>query len=195
MERLNNKLKDKEIILASASPRRQEMLSRLGLRYKVILPGEYDESFPSGLAGIEIARHLAEKKASSFNNLKDNQIIITSDTIVLVDEKILGKPANYSEAFQMLKLMSNRIHEVISGVCIRSLHKTTSFDAVTKVKFAELADEDIRYYIENYKPYDKAGAYGIQEWIGMTGIENIEGSFYNVVGMPIQKLYRELLKF
>jgi septum formation protein len=195
METLREKFRNKDIILASASPRRQEMLSSLGLKFRIQLPCEYDESYPSNLQGADIALYLAKKKANSFGIIKPEQIIITSDTIVLVDEKVLEKPVNYSEAYQMLKLLSNRYHYVISGVCIKSSDKTTSFDASTKVKFSNLSDEDIRYYIENYKPYDKAGAYGIQEWIGLVGIESIEGSFYNVVGLPVQKLHKELLKF
>ncbi len=188
-------LSDYKILLASASPRRQELLSQLGLDLQIVtLPSE-EESFPKNLYREEIAVYLAEKKAENYKNLQEKEILITADTIVWIDGKVLGKPENYSDAFQMLKLLSGKIHFVITGVCLKAIEKTVVFFAETKVKFADLSDEEIRFYIENYKPFDKAGAYGIQEWIGKVGIEYIEGSYYNVVGLPVQKLYRELMKF
>lgn len=195
MEFLNKKFSINNIYLASASPRRKEMLSKLGLNFSVIPSPHTDENYPDELPGAEIAKFLAEKKANSFGEIHESDIIITADTIVWADEKILEKPANYNEAFAMLKLLSNKTHAVISGVCIKSTYKKVVFDSETKVEFCELSDEEIHYYIKNFKPFDKAGAYGIQEWIGMIGINHIEGSFYNVVGLPIQKLYKELMMF
>lgn len=195
MDYLRNKFSSSEIILASASPRRKEMLEKLGLIFKTIISAQTDESYPDNLSGNEIAKYLALKKAENFGKIEPHQIIITADTIVWIDDKVLGKPSNYSEAFEMLKQLSGNNHFVISGVCIKSLTKTIVFDSVSKVRFSHLKDEEIKYYINKYKPYDKAGAYGIQEWIGMVGIEHIEGSFYNVAGLPVQKLYNELIKF
>ena len=184
-----------KILLASASPRRQELLSQMGFDLQIVRLPTTEETYPQNLFREEIAVYLAEKKAGTYNNLQENEILITADTIVWMDGKVLGKPENYSDAFQMLKFLSGKKHYVLTGVCIKSLNKTVVFYAETMVKFAELSDEEIRFYIENYKPYDKAGAYGIQEWIGKVGIEYIEGSYYNVVGLPVQKLYRELLRF
>ena len=127
--------------------------------------------------------------------MKDNDLLITADTTVIVDNKILGKPKDYSDAFQMLRLLSGKTHLVVTGVCLRSVDKVVSFSVKTEVTFSKLDDEEIRFYIENFKPYDKAGAYGIQEWIGKVAVEGINGSFYNVVGLPVQRLYRELKKF
>lgn len=184
-----------KILLASASPRRQELLSQMGFDLQIVRLPTTEETYPQNLFREEIAVYLAEKKAGTYNNLQENEILITADTIVWMDGKVLGKPENYSDAFQMLKFLSGKKHYVLTGVCIKSLNKTVVFHAETMVKFAELSDEEIRFYIENYKPYDKAGAYGIQEWIGKVGIEYIEGSYYNVVGLPVQRLYRELLRF
>jgi septum formation protein len=192
---IKKELSDYKILLASASPRRQELLSQLGLDLKIVTLPPEEESFPKNLYREEIAVYLAEKKAENYKNLQAKEILITADTIVWIDDKVLGKPENYSDAFQMLKLLSGKIHFVITGVCLKSTEKTVVFNVETKVKFSDLSDEEIRFYIENYKPFDKAGAYGIQEWIGKIGIEYIEGSYYNVVGLPVQKLYRELLKF
>ncbi|MDD3860487.1 MAG: Maf family nucleotide pyrophosphatase [Bacteroidales bacterium] len=184
-----------KILLASASPRRQELLSQMGFDLQIVRLSTTEETYPQNLFREEIAVYLAEKKAGTYNNLQENEILITADTIVWMDGKVLGKPENYSDAFQMLKFLSGKKHYVLTGVCLKSLIKTVVFHAETMVKFAELSDEEIRFYIENYKPYDKAGAYGIQEWIGKVGIEYIEGSYYNVVGLPVQRLYRELLRF
>jgi len=183
------------ILLASASPRRKELLSHLGFDFKVVKLQGVAESFPKNLYRGEIAEYLAKKKAERFSDLKTNELLITADTIVWIDDKVLGKPDNYSDAFQMLKLLSGKEHFVITAVCLKSVSKTLVFQVETKVKFANLTDEEIRFYIENYRPYDKAGAYGIQEWIGKIGIKYIEGSYYNVVGLPVQRLYRELIRF
>lgn len=195
MEQLNNKFSNKKIILATASPRRREMFKQLGLKFQIITPPHTDETYPKGLHGSAIAKYLAEKKADSFGEIPDSEIVITADTIVYANLKVLEKPASFNEAFIMLKSLSNKTHAVISGVCIKSAEKKVVFDSETKVEFCELSDEEIQYYIKNFKPFDKAGAYGIQEWIGMIGINHIEGSFYNVVGLPIQKLYKELMSF
>jgi len=167
----------------------------MGFDLKIVKAPIIEETFPKNIFREEIAVYLARKKSEAYLNLSDNEILITADTIVWIDDKVLGKPENYAEAFQMLKLLSGKKHYVLTGVCLKSINKTAVFHAETMVKFAELSDEEIRFYIENYKPYDKAGAYGIQEWIGKVGIEYIEGSYYNVVGLPVQRLYRELLRF
>ena len=184
-----------EILLASASPRRQELLRGLNIPFKLVKAPDINETIDKNLYKENIAINLAEQKANSYKGLLDNQLLITADTIVWIDDKVLGKPDDYSDAFQMLKLLSGKPHYVITGVCLKTNNKTKLFHAETLVKFSQLEDDEIRFYIEQYKPYDKAGAYGIQEWIGKIGIEHIEGSFYNVMGLPVHKLYKELLAF
>ncbi len=195
METLRKKYEYHKIILASASIRRQDLLKSLGLDFEVIIPDTCNEKYPKNLKSNEIAKYLAKQKSENFRILKENEILITADTIVWLDDKVLDKPADYSEAYQILKFLSGKSHEVITGVCISSIDKCIVFDSVTNVKFSNLSDEEIKYYVKNYKPYDKAGAYGIQEWLGLAGIEYINGCFYNVVGLPVQKLYRELCDF
>ena len=187
----------KRVVLASNSPRRKELLKNLKLSFVVKVKNTPDETFPENLKKEQIPEFLAVKKASFYNDeLNDNNtILITADTIVYCNNKVIGKPKNYDEAFEMLSLLSDRSHEVITGVAITSLNKQKVFHSVTKVFFKKLTNKEIDHYIRNYEPYDKAGAYGIQEWIGMIGIERIEGSYFNVVGLPVQKLYTELLKF
>ena len=183
------------IILASKSPRRQELLRDLGLKFTV-QSMDIPEVFPEGLGMTEIPVYLAELKAEAFRpQLKDNQLIITADTIVWLDGKVLNKPANYADGFRMLRDLSGKKHQVVTGVCLLSTEKKVSFYASTDVWFKELSDEEINYYLENYRPYDKAGAYGIQEWIGYIGIYHIEGSFFNVMGLPVQDLYEQLNAF
>lgn len=177
----------KNIILASQSPRRKELLALLDIEFTVEVR-EVDEVFPDDLVATEVAEYLAKLKASAFTNITDEQLIITADTVVVLDNKILGKPKNKAESTQMLQSLSNRSHRVITGVCIKTCDKTISFSNTTKVYFKELTASEIDYYIENYKPFDKAGSYGIQEWIGAIGITKIEGSYFNVVGLPIQEL-------
>ncbi len=191
------KITSKNIILASNSPRRKEMLENLGIPFIVKVKDTPDETYPDNLTKTEIPTYLATKKASSYIDETNtpNTLIITADTIVYCDNSVLGKPADYNEAFDMLKLLSGKAHEVITGVAITSQKRQAVFNSVTTVYFKKLTDHEIDYYIRTFKPYDKAGAYGIQEWIGMVGIEKIEGSYYNVVGLPIQKLYSELQKF
>lgn len=183
------------IILASRSPRRQQLLAELGIKFEVAVR-EYDESYPENLSGDEIARHVAHEKAMLFKDeLTDNEIVITADTIVWCNNKVLGKPTDYEDALRILKEISGRTHEVITGVSIFSLLKENLFSVSTKVTFEELSDEEISYYVKKYKPFDKAGAYGIQEWIGIAACSNIEGSYFNVVGLPVQRLFFELKKF
>jgi septum formation protein len=189
------KIFNKKYILASKSPRRQFLLKELGLNFE-IKTKETDESFPPELKGKEIALYLCKKKAEAFNTeLKKEDVLITADTIVWIDNQVLNKPADDNDAVRMLRLLSGKMHEVYTGVCLSSPDKTKSFCVGTKVFFRELSDEEIKYYVTNYKPFDKAGAYGAQEWIGYVGVEKIEGSYFNVMGLPMKELYEELLKF
>lgn len=183
------------ILLASASYRRRELLTQLGVQYSLVKPSQEEEVVPANIWVEDVSEYLACQKSDAYKDLQGNDLLITADTTVVVDGKILGKPKDYSDAFQMLKLLSGKTHCVITGVCLRSVEKTVSFSVKTDVTFSNLDDEEIRFYIENFKPYDKAGAYGIQEWIGKVAVESINGSFYNVVGLPVQRLYRELKKF
>lgn len=188
-------LKKYHFILASKSPRRQFLLKDLGLNFEVHTK-EVDESFPETLKAREIPLFLCEKKANAFDGeLNENTIVITADTIVWVDGHVLNKPENYEDAVRMLKILSGKMHEVYTGVCIKSKHKTKVFYSLTKVYFKPLSEHEIEYYIKNFHPYDKAGAYGAQEWIGYIAVEKIEGSYFNVMGLPVRELYEELLKF
>jgi septum formation protein len=183
------------IILASRSPRRQQLLRDLGINFEVLIK-EYPETFPDDLTGEEIARFVAHEKAISFKNeISVNDILITADTIVWCNNKVLGKPLNSDEAINILKEISGNTHQVITGVCIFASFKEITFSVSTKVTFDCLSEEEIVYYVNRYKPYDKAGAYGIQEWIGIAACSNIEGSYFNVVGLPVQRLYSELKDF
>jgi septum formation protein len=184
-----------KILLASASLRRQELLSQLGIKFTVVKLSSDEEIIPENVYRENIAEHIAVAKSEKFRELEDNELLITADTIVWVDDKVLGKPAGYSDAFQMLKLLSGKEHYVFTGVCLKTNNRTKAFSSETLVKFGELSDEEIRHYIETCKPFDKAGAYGIQEWIGKVAVERIEGSFYNVMGLPVQRLYKELKRF
>ena len=183
------------IILASKSPRRQQLLRELGLKFDIVIK-DYSESYPEGLNGEQIARYIASEKAGTFKNgLSDNEIVITADTIVWCNNHVLGKPSDYDEAVSILKEISGNTHEVITGVTILSSTKEITFSESTKVTFEPLSDDEIRYYVDNFKPYDKAGAYGIQEWIGIIACSHIDGSYFNVVGLPVQRLRLELEKF
>ena len=192
MEQFDSKY---NILLASASFRRRELLTLLGVQYSLVKPSQEEEVVPTDICVEEVSEYLAVQKSNAYKELKDNDLLITADTTVIVDDKILGKPKDYSDAFQMLRLLSGKTHLVVTGVCLRSVDKIVSFSVKTEVTFSKLNDDEIRFYIENYKPFDKAGAYGIQEWIGKVAVEGINGSFYNVVGLPVQRLYRELKKF
>jgi septum formation protein len=183
------------IILASKSPRRQQMLRELGLRFEVA-ELDYDEIIPDKLNGEESALFLAREKASPFRQrLADNEIVITADTIVWCKGKAMGKPVDYNDATDMLSAISGNTHEVITGVNILSNRKEIAFSETTTVTFDKLTDQEIAWYIEEFRPFDKAGAYGIQEWIGLAACSRIEGSYFNVVGLPAHRLYRELLEF
>jgi septum formation protein len=193
---LNKKYKDSNIILASKSPRRQNLLKELNLEFSIRTKEGIEEIYPKNVENKDVAEYLAELKADAFkNDLKANDILITADTVVILKDRVINKPANKEEAFEMLKSLSGNKHRVITGVCITSKEKKLSFSAFTDVYFRELKEEEINFYIEKYKPFDKAGAYGIQEWIGYIGIEKIEGSYFNVMGLPIQKLYDELMLY
>lgn len=185
---------DKKIILASASPRRRQFLEELNLKFESRVR-EIDESYPENLQGKDIAIYISENKAKAFEDLKEDEIVITSDTVVWCENIALGKPKDKKEAIKMLELLSGKTHDVITAFTIKSNTKTISDYSVTCVRFKELNSEEINYYIDNYKPFDKAGSYGIQEWIGLIGIEEIKGSYFNVVGLPTDKLYKNLSQF
>lgn len=189
-------LTGKKIILGSASPRRRELLAGLDLEFTVDTQTNFTEAFSPGMPHSAVTEYLAKGKSLGFHReLRDNEILITADTMVLCGEKILGKPKDKAGAARMLGLLQGNTHTVLTGVCIRDNAKMKSFTASTKVAFGPLSAEEIEYYLEKYKPYDKAGSYGVQEWIGYVGISGIEGSYYNVMGLPVQRLYRELEQF
>ncbi|MBI5542064.1 MAG: septum formation protein Maf [Bacteroidia bacterium] len=193
---LQDKLSEYNLILASQSPRRQMLLKGLDLNFEVIVIPEIDESIPDNLKGKDIAIYLSKHKAQSYKPILNNKtIVITADTIVWFDNKVLNKPVDKSEAIQMLKMLSGQMHIVYTGVCISSLKHEITFCSETKVWFRNLSDSEVEFYVEKYKPYDKAGAYGAQEWIGYVAIERIEGSYFNVMGLPVQQLYNELENF
>ena len=184
-----------KVILASGSPRRRELMAGLGVNYEVRILPDVDESYPHTLQGEEIPLYIAKEKADAYiPMMQPDELIITADTIVWLDGEVLGKPRDREDALQMLRTMSGRTHEVFTGVCITTTDWQRSFTAQTEVRFATLSEDEIIYYVDNFKPMDKAGAYGVQEWIGFIGVENISGSYYNIMGLPVQKLYRELLK-
>lgn len=185
-----------QIILASNSPRRRELLAGLGLTFETrVIPG-IDESYPEGLDGADIAVYIASAKAAAYRaTLAGHELLITADTIVYTEGKVFGKPHDRDEACAMLRALSGRTHQVITGVTIQTLERTRSFAVITDVTFAELSDEEIAYYVDHYRPFDKAGSYGIQEWIGFVGVTGIRGSYFNVMGLPVQRLYQELKTF
>jgi len=192
---LFDNLKKYKIILASNSPRRKDLLAGLGVEYEVRTLSDVDESYPEMLKGADIPLYISREKADAYRSmLQLNELMITADTIVWLDEKVLGKPRDREEAVQMLRTMSGRSHEVFTGVCLTTTEWQRSFTAATEVRFSHLSEEEIAYYVDKYRPMDKAGAYGVQEWIGFIGVEYISGSYYNIMGLPVQKLYRELLK-
>lgn len=189
-------LKKYNIILASKSPRRKELLKGLDIPFTVETMDTIEEKYPNNLVGEKIPLYLAELKAEAYtNNLSDNTLLITADTIVWLEGKELGKPTDLIHAKKMLQQLSGKEHEVITGVCLLSKQKKVLFSATSKVRFASLAENEINYYLEHYSPLDKAGSYGVQEWIGYMAVEHIEGSYFNVMGLPIQRLYTELKKF
>ena len=191
---LNSQLSTLNVILGSQSPRRKELLGGLDIEFTTkVIPG-LEETYPDTLQGEEIPVYLAEQKADAYT-LEDNDLLITADTIVWLDGRVYGKPADEAEAREMLRSLSGKTHDVITGVCVRTNKKNVSFASTTKVRFAELTEEEINHYVNKYRPMDKAGSYGVQEWIGYIGVEHIEGSYFNVMGLPIQKLYTVLKEF
>ena len=188
-------LKKYKVVLASNSPRRKELLSGLGIDYEVKTLPDIDESFPEGLSEMETATYIARAKADVYRTImQPDELIITADTIVWLDGEVMGKPVDGEDARRMLRALSGKTHQVITGVCLTALNSQKSFATVTDVTFCGLSEEEIDYYVECYRPMDKAGSYGIQEWIGFVGMERISGSYFNVMGLPIQRLYTELKK-
>lgn len=186
-------LKKYNVILASNSPRRKELLAGLGVKYEVRTLPDVDESYPAHLQGADIPLYISREKAAAYRALmKPGELMITADTIVWLDGKVLGKPIEREDAVQMLRAMSSKTHEVFTGVCITTTEWQRSFTARTEVRFSHLSEEEITYYVDMFQPMDKAGAYGVQEWIGYIGVEYISGSYYNIMGLPVQKLYKEL---
>ena len=190
----NTNLNNYKIILGSQSPRRKELLEKTGLKF-IVKASDVKEDFKTFINIEEAAKAMAKLKANSFNDLKNNEILICADTLVSVGKKILGKPKSEKEAGEMLRLLSGKVHKVTTGVTIKSNKNQKIFFESTKVVFKELTDKEIKYYIKNYKPFDKAGSYAIQEWIGLIGIKKINGSYFNVMGLPTEKLFSELIKF
>ncbi len=190
---LRKKLSKYNVILASKSPRRQQFFKDLDIPFTIQLK-EVEEVYPSTLEGTAITDFLADLKSKPFTDLKENDLLITSDTIVWLDDKALGKPKDKIDAIKILQELSGKMHQVITSVSIKGKNFQTLFNDITNVYFKNLTVDEIHYYVENHKPYDKAGSYGIQEWIGFIGIEKIEGSYFNVMGLPVQKLYKELIK-
>lgn len=188
-------LKKYKVILASNSPRRKELLSGLGLEYEVkVMPG-IDETYPDTLPTEDVPVYIAREKAEAYRkSIAEDELIITADTVVCIDGEVLGKPADAAEAHDMLRKLAGRTHLVITGVCLTTSQFQKSFASVTEVTFDKLTDDEISFYVEKYRPFDKAGAYGVQEWIGYVGVTGMNGSFYNVMGLPVQRLYQELKK-
>lgn len=193
---LKDKFKNTTIILASKSPRRQFLLGELGLEFDVIDKAEVDESYPAGLTKKAIPVYLAVKKSEALKDrLHDDTLIITADTIVWCKKKVLDKPDGRDDAIHLLSKLSGRKHQVITGVCLKTKRKRVTFYSRTSVRFRKLHKHEIIYYVDKYEPFDKAGAYGIQEWIGYIGVESIKGSYFNVMGLPVSKLYEKLISF
>lgn len=187
-------LKKYQIILASNSPRRKELMSGLGVDYVVRTLPDVDESYPADLVGSEISEYISRKKADAYRAImQPGELLITADTIVWLDGKVLGKPEGRTGAIDMLRTLSGKSHQVFTGVCLTTTEWQKSFTAASDVVFDILSEEEIQYYVDKYQPLDKAGAYGVQEWIGYIGVKSISGSYYNIMGLPIQKLYKELV--
>jgi len=186
-------LPDYHYILASNSPRRRELLAGLGVQFEVKVLPDIEESYPAELPVAEIAQYIACEKSAAYRQLmQPHDLIITADTIVVVDSEVLGKPKDAADARRMLHMLSGRRHQVITGVCLATTNKQRAFSVITHVDFKALTDEEIDYYIQTYSPFDKAGAYGIQEWIGYIGVTGLDGSYFNVMGLPVQRIYQEL---
>lgn len=187
-------LKDKKILLASKSPRRQELLKALGISFEIVVVN-CDETYPNHLKNEKITDFISETKAKAYSELKKNEILITADTLVVLDDQILGKPKNEAHAFEMIKSLSQNTHQVYTSVSIKSIDQLITISDKTEVSFDFISDDEINYYIENYQPMDKAGAYGIQDWLGFAKVSKIVGCYYNVMGLPLNKLYHTLKKF
>ena len=186
---------DKKIILASNSPRRRELLAGLDVEFEVKVIKGIDESYPNTLPPTEVAQYIAAKKADAYlTTITDNDLVITADTVVIVDDEILGKPHDETQAKAMLRRISGRSHQVVTGVCLVTKDKRREFSVSTDVTFRCLTESEIDYYVSHYRPFDKAGAYGIQEWIGYVGVTALNGSYFNVMGLPVQRIYAELQK-
>lgn len=184
-----------KIVLASNSPRRKELLSGLGVDYVVKTLPDVDETYPGGLNEEEIAKHIARGKAEAYREvMNDDELVITADTIVWLEGTVMGKPKDEEDAREMLRRLSGKTHQVVTGVCLTTTSMQKTFATVTDVTFSNLTEEEIDYYVTRYRPMDKAGSYGVQEWIGFVGVENLSGSYFNVMGLPIQRLYTELKK-
>ena len=189
------------IILASNSPRRKELLKGLDIEYRTWVIPDIDESYPETLKAEETAEYISRKKSEPYflephvRNISDNDIVLTADTVVILEGRVMGKPADEAEACQMLRDLSGKEHSVITGVCLRSKTKTRTFSVRTAVEFDNLSDEQLKYYVAKYKPLDKAGAHGVQEWIGYVGVKKLVGSYFNVMGLPVQRIYSELASF
>ena len=180
-------------VLASNSPRRKELLAGLGLDFEVRVIDGIDESYPASLPASQVAQFIAEKKAQAYRaSMAPDELIITADTVVIVGDDILGKPKDEADAVRMLREISGRTHQVTTGVCLTTATRQRSFSVTTDVTFKQLTDDEIRHYVTTYRPFDKAGAYGIQEWIGYIGVTGLNGSYYNVMGLPVQRIYTEL---
>lgn len=185
-----------EIVLASNSPRRKELLQRMGVNFKVRTLFGIDESYPDSLRGEDIVCYISRNKAKAYqSSMAPNELLITADTIVYVDGEVMGKPKNAEQAKEMLHKLSGKTHQVITGVTIVTAKRTENFGVTSQVKFTNITYEEINFYVDNYLPFDKAGAYGIQEWIGIVAVEEIKGSYFNVVGLPVQRLYQKLKTF
>ncbi len=185
-----------EIVLASNSPRRKELLQRMGVNFKVRTLFGIDESYPDSLRGEDIVCYISRNKAKAYqSSMAPNELLITADTIVYVDGEVMGKPKNAEQAKEMLHKLSGKTHQVITGVTIVTAKRTENFGVTSQVKFTNITDDEINFYVDNYLPFDKAGAYGIQEWIGIVAVEEIKGSYFNVVGLPVQRLYQKLKTF
>lgn len=186
-------LKDYHVILASNSPRRRELLGGLGIDYEVHVLSDIDESYPDTLSVMDIAEYIAAKKAEAYRAMMtEHDLLITADTVVICGDEVMGKPVNEADACRMLRQLSGRVHHVTTGVCITTRQQQRRFRVTTEVTFKQLSEDEINYYVTKYKPFDKAGAYGIQEWIGFIGCTGLNGSYYNVMGLPVQRIYQEL---
>ena len=189
-------VKDYKMILASNSPRRRELLAGLGVDFEVRVLPDIDESYPATLPALQTAEYIACKKAAAYREvMADDELVITADTVVIVGDEVLGKPSDAAEAALMLRKLSGRTHHVVTGVCLTTCEQTVQFSVRTDVTFKQLTDDEIDFYIKKYQPFDKAGAYGIQEWIGYIGCTGLNGSYYNVMGLPVQRIYTELQQF